>query len=130
MTDQELSEIAGYDSNWLAEIKWRNPRKYKLLKKMKPWNYADYDLKLRTRLGEIYYEIREDPDMTLSEFWDLYLRSIITSKHAFMMYIKTMAFNNTEASTRLTAVKRMQYIVKSYSKYKELKDGTKDKATA
>ena len=122
MTDQELSELAGYDSNWLAEIKWRNPRKYKVLKRMKPWNYTNYDLKLRTRLGEIYYEIREDQYMTLSEFWSLYLTSIISTKHAFMVYIKTMAFGYTEASTRLSAVKRMQYIVKAYDKYRRIVD--------
>ena len=121
MTDQEISLNAGFDRNWLAELKWRNPTKYKIMRRMGVTQYINYDARLRAQLGIIYWEIKESNDMTMSEFWSLYLRPVITSKHAFMVYIKSMAFTLSEATTRLSAVKRMQYIVKAYDKYKQRK---------
>lgn len=121
ITDRELSEMAGFDANWMAEQKFRNPYKYKVLKRMRPWNYKVYTQNLRNRLGDIYYEIMESDDMTLTEFWRLHLQDLTSSKYSFSVYIRTMAFSNVESMAKLSAVKRMQQIVKRYDKYKERK---------
>ena len=121
MSDQELSMNAGYWKNFLAVTKSRDPYKYRILKRMSIHGYDTYANWVRTQLGNIYWEIKENDDMTFTEFYNNHLSNVVVSKQALMNYFLKMSFRHPTQSTKYKAVKRMQRIVKEFNKYKRSK---------
>jgi len=112
MNDRELSLQAGKSSNYLAEVKWRNPSFYNFLKKEGIINYENKASMLRAHLAEIYYEIKIRPDMSLTEFYNDYLHDQHASKWAFMTY-KTI--------TQYKTYKKIENIIYKFKQYKNTK---------
>lgn len=122
MNDRELSLSLGYPKNWLAEAKHRDPRKYKIMKRMGILRYQEYCRLLRMSLGDMYWEIKESNNMTMSELYEEYLTDTFANKHAFIRYINHMSFNISSPNCQLKAIKKMQKALKSYKKYRTRKE--------
>ena len=119
MTDQELSLRANKNRNFLAELKCRDAEKYKLIKKIGIPEFEEYATELRTRLGMMYWEIKDDPDMTFTELYHNYCPNSNSTIHSFMNYISKMSFQSRSTFPQLRAVKRMEVILEAFKQYKK-----------
>ena len=124
MTDREISIDAGYHGNYLAEVKHRDPEKYDAMRILGINGYESYANSLRSQLGDMYWRIKDDPELSFSELYRNYCPDATSSIHGFTGYIRKVAFANIVSSNQYRAVKRMEYILSSYEKYiKDKKDG-------
>jgi len=119
MTDRERSELAGYDGNWLAEMKNRNPEKYKVLRRLGIPEYHQIAQELRNQLGEMFWEISESKELTQSELYFNYCSDITNTVYGFSGWIRKLAFDNTQTSTQWRAMKKMHKVLKAYNRYKK-----------
>ena len=119
MNDSLLSKEAGKCKDFLAYLKCREPEKYKMVKKMGIAGYEAYGLNVRQKLGDMYWEIKEHPDMKFSELYRRYCPDANSSRHSFMNYISKMGFSTPTTSPQLKAIRKMEYILHAFEQYKK-----------
>ncbi len=117
MTDQALSKQAGKHLNYLAEVKYNSPRKYKLLKEYGIQGYFDKIMEYRTHLADIHYSLTSVKK--LKAFYRDMLEDEFPSYDAFINWIGNHAYSSNENMMPET-FHRCEKIFDAYESYKSL----------
>jgi len=123
MSDMQLCINAGVKPNYLAQLKCTNLPKYHYTKKVGIKKYEDDATELKAKLGEVYWELMDNDNMTLSDFYRKHMSEIYSSAGSFSTSINNMAFRVTDFSMPLPTMIRVKYVVEQFEKYKGITHG-------
>jgi len=117
MSDCQLCRTAGVKTNYLAQLKCTNLPKYHYTKRVGIKAYEDEAVALKAQLGEIYWMLMDNKNMTLADFFRKHMNNIYSSAGSFSTSINNMAFKITSFSMRLPTMKRVKYVIEQFEIY-------------
>ncbi len=117
--DSRLSIEAGKHTNYLAQMKNSNNGKYHFVKKIGVETYIDNSKEMKAKVGQIYWEIKENKKLTFTSLYNYIEEPIYTSVRSFIMSISNLAFRTTESTLPLDTYKRMEILIFEYEKWRK-----------
>lgn len=126
--DAQLSREAGRHENWLTANKCTNREKYDYIKEMGVQEYFENFQRMRSELGDIYYEIKLKKNYSMAEFYRLFMSEDYSSDRSFMVCLSDMAFRDNIVTPQLPRYRKMEKVIKCYEDYKDIKERLQDES--
>ncbi len=114
---------AGKHANYLAQMKNTSVEKYNFVKKIGIEKYISNSMNMKIKMGEIYWEIKEDKKLTFTELYKYIKEPIYGSVESFMMSISNLAFNTTTHTIPLKTYQKMETLILEYEKWRKDEPG-------
>ncbi len=113
----KMEKRHGLSNSYFAEIRKRQPVKYRY---MLLYGYDSYDreaMRLRSVMAEIYYTLQ--PKRLMSDFYRSQLQDEYTTNASFIVSLTNLAFGSSDLLIKFPAFRRMKKIEKAYRRYKK-----------
>ena len=110
----------GKYKDYMKDAEYRSPEKYKAIKALGGVeNYINKFIRNQYLISEIYYELKENPDMSISDFYRKHGTNLYKSRTGFSLMLHSMAFRQYEVVPQVVLYDKMNYIIETFKKYKE-----------
>jgi len=114
-----IVQIGKY-KDYMKDTKFRAPAKYKAIKALGGVeNYINKFIRNQYLVSEIYYELKENPDMSISDFYRKHGTNLYKSRTGFSLMLHSMSFKQYEGVPQVVLYDKMNYIIEAFKKYKE-----------
>ena len=117
-SDRQLSLEAGKSGDYLSRVKHHSLPKYHKMKEIGINEYERYAKSLRTEMANIYWDIKEDDELTFMSLYN-HLTDVYKTYNSFITSLNNIAFGEGAYLTNYNTLGRMERIVKAYRKEKK-----------
>ena len=119
MNDRQMCITQGKHPDTLSAMKHADPEKYRYVKSIGIAAYENLTEEIKAQVGDIYWELKTDEHLKLSDFYRDMLMDLFQSQIAYLVAIGRFPFRQNQILLPLKTINKYQEVIRRYDIWKK-----------